>query len=135
LFLCTGNSCRSQMAEGWARHLKGDVMKAYSAGLEPKGLHPLAGGSGRGHLRAEVQPLAEVKSIRFDFVVTVCDRANERCPVFPVRTKRLHVSFEDPAKAQGAEEEVLAVFRKVRDQIRAFVETLPQVLEETKDER
>jgi len=76
-----------------------------------------------------------VKSIRFDFVVTVCDRANERCPVFPVRTKRLHVSFEDPAKAQGAEEEVLAVFRKVRDQIRAFVETLPQVLEETKDER
>jgi len=139
LFLCTGNSCRSQMAEGWARHLKGDVIKAYSAGLEPNGLHPLAirvmAEAGADISGQRSKPLREVKSIRFDCVVTVCDHANESCPVFPVRTKRLHVSFEDPAKAQGTEEEVLAVFRKVRDQIRAFVETLPQVLEETKDER
>jgi len=139
LFLCTGNSCRSQMAEGWARHLKGDMLKAYSAGLEPKALHPLAvramAEAGVDISGQRSKPLLEVKSIRFDCVVTVCDHANESCPVFPGRTKRLHVSFEDPAKAQGAEDEVLGVFRKVRDQIRAFVETLPQVLEETKDER
>jgi arsenate reductase len=132
LFLCTGNSCRSQMAEGWARHLRADVLKAYSAGLEPKGLHPLAvramAEAGVDISGQRSKPLAEVKSIRFDCVVTVCDHANESCPVFPVRTKRLHVSFEDPTKAQGAEEEVLAVFRKVRDQIKAFVQTLPEAL-------
>jgi len=132
LFLCTGNSCRSQMAEGWARHLRGDALEPYSAGIETHGLNPRAvrvmaeaGVDISGHRSKHVRELAAVE---FDWVVTVCDHAGENCPVFPGRTRVVHVGFNDPPRlAQGAatEEEALAPYRRVRDEIRAFVETLP----------
>jgi arsenate reductase len=135
LFLCTGNSCRSQMAEGWARWLKGDVIEPYSAGVENRGLNPSAvkvmaeaGVDIAGH-RSKV--LAEVIDIPFDYVVVVCDDANESCPVFPGRVKRVHVSFDDPprlARNAGTEEEALSHYRRMRDEIRAFVEKLPGAL-------
>ena len=135
LFLCTGNSCRSQMAEGWARWLKGDVIEPYSAGVENRGLNPSAvkvmaeaGVDIAGH-RSKL--LAEVIDIPFDYVVTVCDDANESCPVFPGRVKRVHVSFDDPprlARNAGKEEEAISHYRRVRDEIRAFVERLPEAL-------
>jgi arsenate reductase len=132
LFLCTGNSCRSQMAEGWARHMKGAELEPYSAGIETHGLNPRAvavmkeaGVDISGH---ESQTLADLPVREFDYVVTVCGHANENCPVFPGRTTVVHKGFEDPPKlAEGAasEEEALAPYRRVRDEIRAFVETLP----------
>ena len=135
LFLCTGNACRSQMAEGWARHLKGDVLEPYSAGIETHGLDPRAvrvmaeaGVDISGH---RSKHLDELVGVDFDVVVTVCDRARESCPVFPGRTQRVHVGFDDPPRlAEGAkdEEAALAPYRCVRDAIRAFVETLPQGL-------
>src|SRR3954454_17422241 len=100
LFLCTGNSCRSQMAEGWARHLKGDVIDAYSAGVEPHGLNARAiramaeaGGGISRHSSKHVDTLAHVP---FDVVVTVCDHAHETCPIFPGETRVVHVGFDDP---------------------------------------
>jgi arsenate reductase len=135
LFLCTGNSCRSQMAEGWARYLKGDVLEPYSAGIEVHGLNPYAvkvmkeAGVDISHHRSK--HVKELFHIPFDYVVTVCDHANETCPVFPGRVKRLHVGFDDPprlAATLSSEEEKLAVYRRVRDEIRAFVETLPESL-------
>jgi arsenate reductase len=135
LFLCTGNSCRSQMAEGWARALKGDAIEPYSAGTEPHGMNPLAvrvmadaGVDIRGHRSKHVD---ELKDVPLDYVVTVCDSANEACPVFPGRVKRLHVSFDDPpklARSARTEEEALAHYRRVRDEIEAFVRTLPEGL-------
>ena len=129
LFLCTGNSCRSQMAEGWARRLKGEVIEPYSAGIETHGLNPNAvkvmaeaGVDISGH---RSKPLTEVIDIPFDYVVTVCDHASESCPVFPGKVKRLHVSFDDPprlAKNARTEQEALSHYRRVRDEIRAFVE-------------
>ena len=114
LFLCTGNSCRSQMAEGWARRLKGDVIEAYSAGIETHGLNPHAvrvmaeaGVDISGHRSKHVD---ELKSIAFDYVVTVCDHAYESCPLFPGKTKVVHVGFEDPprlAKDAKTKEEAL----------------------------
>src|SRR5947209_7392120 len=102
LFLCTGNSCRSQMAEGWARHLKEADIEAYSAGVEPHGMNAdavqvmaEAGVSLAGQRSKHVNELA---GISFDFVVTVCDHANETCPVFPGKAKRVHVGFDDPPK-------------------------------------
>ena len=137
LFLCTGNSCRSQMAEGWARHLKGEQIEAFSAGIEVHGLNPLAvrvmaeaGVDIAGHRSRNVDDL---KGVAFDFVVTVCGHANEHCPRFPGKTRVLHVGFDDPPKlAAGAktEAEKLAHYRRVRDEIRAFVERLPEALEE-----
>ena len=137
LFLCTGNSCRSQMAEGWARHLKGDRIEAFSAGVDPKGIDPLAvrvmaeAGvdiSGQGSTHVD-----EVSQVAFDYVVTVCGHAHENCPVFPGRTRVVHVGFDDPPRlAEGAREERerLVPYRRVRDEIRAFVETLPEGLKE-----
>ncbi len=132
LFLCTGNSCRSQMAEGWTRHLKGDLIDAWSAGIETHGLDPLAvkvmaeaGVDISGHSSKHVD---ELKHIRFDYVVTVCDHAHESCPLFPGRTKIVHRGFDDPprlAAVVNEEEEKLDCYRRVRDQIRAFVERLP----------
>jgi arsenate reductase len=122
LFLCTGNSCRSQMAEGWARFLSKGQVEAFSAGTEPKPLHPLAVRvmhdvgidiSGQQSKAMEVyvdQP--------FDFVITVCDSAKERCPVWPGIKERIHWGFDDPAEATGSEEERLRVFARVRDEIR-----------------
>jgi arsenate reductase len=135
LFLCTGNSCRSQMAEGWARALKGDVLEAHSAGVETHGLNPRAVAvmteAGVDISQQRSKHVDELKDVEFDFVVTVCDRAHESCPLFPGRTRVVHVGFDDPPRlAEGAasEEEALAQYRRVRDEIRAFVETLPEAL-------
>jgi arsenate reductase len=135
LFLCTGNSCRSQMAEGWARHLKGDCIEPYSAGIEVHGLNPLAVNvmaeagvdiSGQRSKHAD-----ELKDIVFDYVITVCDHAHEHCPLFGGNAKIIHVGFDDPprlAKQAKTEQEVAVCYRRVRDEIRAFVETLPGIL-------
>lgn len=137
LFLCTGNSCRSQMAEGWARHLKGNVIEPYSAGIETHGLNPNAvramseAGVDISHHRSK--HLTELKDIQFDWVITVCDNANESCPIFPVKVKHFHISFDDPprlAKNAKIEEEALVHYRRVRDDIRKFIENLPNNLEQ-----
>ena len=135
LFLCTGNSCRSQMAEGWTRALKGDRIEAFSAGIETHGLNPRAvqvmaeaGVDISGHRSKTV---ADLPTKDFDFVVTVCDHAHESCPLFPGKTRVVHVGFDDPprlAKDARTEEEALAHYRRVRDEIKAFVETLPKGL-------
>ncbi len=135
LFLCTGNSCRSQMAEGWARQLKAEAIEPWSAGIETHGLNPRAvavmreaGVDISGH---ESTTVSDLPIREFDYVVTVCGHANENCPVFPGRTTVVHQGFEDPPKlAEGAEseEEALAHYRRVRDEIRAYVETLPGAL-------
>lgn len=139
LFLCTGNSCRSQMAEGWTRHLKGDVIEAYSAGIETHGLNPNAvsvmaeaGVDISGH---KSRHISEYEDIQLDVVVTVCGHAHENCPLFPGHCKVVHVGFEDPPQMakklaeQGASaEEQLECYRNVRDEIKAFVETLPEAV-------
>jgi arsenate reductase len=135
LFLCTGNSCRSQMAEGWARHLKGEAIEPYSAGIETHGLNPHAvqvmaeaGVDISGHRSKHVD---ELRDVEFDYVVTVCDDAHEHCPLFRGRAKGVHVGFDDPArlaKAARTPEEALAIYRRVRDEIRRFVERLPDAL-------
>ena len=136
LFLCTGNSCRSQMAEGWACHLKGDVIETYSAGIEKHGINPYAvkvmAEAGIDISKHYSKTPAEIGPVQFDYVVTVCGHANENCPVFPGKARVVHVGFEDPPKltkemADG--EEKLAVYRRVRDEIRRFVETLPEALD------
>jgi arsenate reductase len=137
LFLCTGNSCRSQMAEGWARHLKGDQIEPYSAGIEAHGLNPdavrvmaEAGVDISGHRSKLVSDLCGVD---FDYVVTVCDNAHESCPLFPGHAKVVHVGFDDPPRLAAdakTEDERLAPYRRVRDEIRAFVEALPDSLEQ-----
>jgi len=135
LFLCTGNSCRSQMAEGWARHMKGDVIEAYSAGVEKHGLNPRAvrvmAEAGVDISRQTSKTIDELPSLEFDYVITVCDHAHGVCPIFPSDAKVIHVGFDDPpAMSKGAktEEEALVHYRRVRDDIRAFIETLPDAL-------
>ncbi len=132
LFLCTGNSCRSQMAEGWTRALKGDCLEAYSAGIEKHGMNPDAlkvmAEAGVDISRQYSKTVAEIGPVEFDYVVTVCGDANENCPVFPGRARVVHVGFEDPprlTKHLPDGEAKLAVYRRVRDEIRRFVETLP----------
>jgi arsenate reductase (thioredoxin) len=141
LFLCTGNSYRSQMAEGWARALKGDMIEAYSAGIVAHGLNPRAvkvmAEAGVDISAQRSKTVAEVADIPFDYVVTVCASAHENCPIFPGRAKVVHVGFDDPpelAKDAQSEEEALAHHRRVRDEIRAFVLTLPEALT-AKEER
>jgi arsenate reductase (thioredoxin) len=133
LFLCTGNSCRSQMAEGWARHLRADAIEPYSAGIERHGLNPSAV-----RVMAEVgvdisgqqsKLVEELPVLSFDYVITLCGHAHETCPYFP--GKIIHHGFPDPpqlAKNATTEEETLQPYRTVRDQIRQFIETLPQSL-------
>ena len=132
LFLCTGNSCRSQMTEGWTRRLKSDIIDAYSAGIEPCGINPIAvevmaeaGVDISGHSSKYVD---ELREIDFDYVITVCDSARERCPFFLGKAKVYHRNFDDPAAFSGSAEEVRAGFCRVRDEIRKFVETLPEGL-------
>ena len=135
LFLCTGNSCRSQMAEGWARHLKGDVLDAYSAGTHKHGLNPHAvavmaeaGVDISGH---ESKTLDEIGDVPLDVVVTVCGHAHETCPVFPGNARVIHHGFDDPPKLAANEtdpEKALDHYRRVRDEIRAYVQTLPEKL-------
>jgi len=121
LFLCTGNSCRSQMAEGFLRELGGDAFEVVSAGVDPTRINPLA-------IRVMAEAAVDIsaqysKSVdemtdqHFDYVITVCDRAREACPVFPRAARSLHWSFDDPAGAKGTEDERLIVFRRVRDAI------------------
>ena len=126
LILCTGNSCRSQMAEGLLRSMAGDRLDVYSAGTHPSTVHPLAIqvmaeiGIDISHQRSKHVDLFRDQS--FDYILTVCDRAREACPFFPGPARRLHRDFEDPAKAEGSEAERLQVFRRVRDEIRSWLE-------------
>jgi len=137
LFLCTGNSCRSQMAEGWARHLKGDVIEPYSAGIDPRALNPNAvkvmGEAGVDISGQRSKSVTEFEDEEFDYVVTLCGHAQQTCPVFPGKTTMVHVGFDDPpelARNAKTEEEALNHYRRVRDEIRAFVERLPDALTE-----
>jgi arsenate reductase len=121
LFLCTGNSARSQMAEGYLRRAAGDRFEAMSAGIEPKGLNPLAAEAMREiGIDITTQQSTNVVSLlgqHIPYVITVCDNARERCPIFPRTYKFLHWSFDDPAAAEGSHDQRLAVFRRVRDEI------------------
>ncbi len=137
LFLCTGNSCRSQMAEGWARTLRSASIEPYSAGIEKHGMNLYAikvmAEAGVDISGQHSKLLAELGDVAFDYVVTVCGHAHEQCPLFPGKTRVIHVGFDDPptlAKDCNTEEEKLAVYRKVRDQIKAFIKTLPEALTE-----
>jgi arsenate reductase len=133
LFLCTGNSCRSQMAEGWARHLKPNEIEAYSAGIEKHGLNPLAvkvmaeAGVDIGDHASKT--IDELPARDFDYVITLCGHANETCPFFSGGAKKVHVGFVDPpelAKDAPSEEDALVHYRRVRDEIRDFIAGLPQ---------
>lgn len=136
LFLCTGNSCRSQMAEGWTRHLKGDVIEAYSAGIETHGLNPNAvkvmAEAGVDISGQKSQHIDEFKDVKLDVIVTVCGHAHENCPFFPADCKVIHVGFGDPpkmAKELADVEAQLDCYRQVRDEIKKFVETMPESIQ------
>lgn len=139
LFLCTGNSCRSQMAEGWARHLKSDLIDAYSAGIQTHGLNPRAvqvmAEAGVDISRQTSKNVSDLSDVPFDAVVTVCGHANETCPAWlGKKTRIVHVGFDDPpklAKTAVTEEEALSHYRRVRDEIKAFVESLPEAIMES----
>ena len=130
LVLCTGNSCRSQIAEGYLRLFAGDKAQIFSAGIEAHGLNPkaiatmAADGVDISHHTSDT--IDAYESMDFDIVLTVCDNAAERCPVFPGTAKRLHHNFSDPAKVVGTDEEVTEAFAKVRDEIKAFCKALVQ---------
>jgi arsenate reductase len=135
LFLCTGNSCRSQMAEGWAKYLKADELEAFSAGTDPKELDPRAvkamAEAGVDIASHRSKHVNELLHLVFDAVITVCDSAAEACPVFPGRTRVLHRSFEDPPRLAGdakTEEEAMSHYRQVCEELREFVAGLPEGL-------
>lgn len=139
LYLCTGNSCRSQMAEGWTRALKGDLIEVYSAGIETHGLNPHAvrvmEEAGVDITGQQSQHIEEFREVKLDYVITVCGHAHETCPWFPADCEVIHVGFQDPprmakdlAEKGGTDEEQLDCYRTVRDEIKAFVETLPGFL-------
>jgi arsenate reductase len=133
LFLCAGNSCRSQMAEAWTRHLRGNEFEAYSAGIEPRGVDP-----GVVQVMDEVgidisfqksKDIDSLGDLEFDYVITLCDNAYESCPYFPARTELIHRGFDDPPKlAQGAgsDGEALDHYRRVRDEIKEFIRGFPE---------
>lgn len=135
LFLCTSNSCRSQMAEGWARYLKSDRIKPYSAGAEKRIIDPFAV-----KVMAEVgidisgqksKLINELEEKDFDYVVTICDDALEKCPIFHGKTKQLHHAFDNPPELVlrlDSEQDILRIYRRVRDEIRAFVDGMPENL-------
>lgn len=132
LFLCTGNSCRSQMAEGWVRALKSEEIEPYSAGVEVKPVDPLAvkamAEEGVDISGQRSKKVSELMDIPFDYVVTVCSHARETCPFFPGNVKSVHVEFDDPpflTREMTDEDEKLEVYRRVRDEIRDFVDSLP----------
>ena len=137
LFLCTGNSCRSQMAEGWARHLKSDVIEAFSAGIEKHGMNKYAvqvmneaGVDISAHISKLVDELIEKD---FDYVITVCDHAHESCPLFPGKVKTVHKSFDDPPRLAAEitdDRRALDCYRKVRDEIKEYIVQLPEALTE-----
>jgi arsenate reductase len=126
LFLCTGNSCRSQMAEGFLRYMAGDKFEVFSAGVKPTQVNPLAI-----KVMAEVgidisnhrsKSAMEFIGQKFDYVITVCDNAKQTCPMFPGRYEKIHWDLEDPAGALGSDDGKLVVFRKIRDQIKKYIE-------------
>jgi arsenate reductase len=136
LFLCTGNSCRSQMAEGWTRHLKDDRIEVFSAGIETHGLNPNAvvvmAEAGVDISGQTSDHIDMYKDAQIDYVITVCGHAHETCPFFPAGCKVVHVGFDDPPKLAMEvedEEDKLDCYRRVRDNIRDFILTLPEVLE------
>jgi arsenate reductase (thioredoxin) len=135
LFLCTGNSCRSQMAEGWARQLKRDQIEPYSAGIETHGLNrdavQVMAEAGVDISGQRSKHVDELRNIQFDYVITVCDNAQASCPVFPGEAKVVHLPFDDPPRLAAearTEDERLAHYRRVRDEIKAFVLGLPESL-------
>jgi arsenate reductase len=136
LFLCTGNSCRSQMAEGWTRALQGESFQAFSAGVDPKGVDPRAvrvmAEAGVDISAQASKSIDDLEETSFDYVVTLCDRANESCPVFFGATQRVHRGFDDPpalAVFTGSEEEALEIYRRVRDEIKELAAGLPESVE------
>ena len=124
LVLCTGNSCRSQIAEAYLRHFAGEKVEIYSAGVETHGVNPRAIAimkeDGIDISQHTSNNIEEYFNIDFDFVITVCDNAKERCPFFPTKAKKFHQNFPDPAKATGTEEEILEQFRQVRQMIKSY---------------
>ncbi|HEY9261543.1 arsenate reductase ArsC [Chitinophaga sp.] len=127
LVLCTGNSCRSQIAEGYLRYFAGNKAEVYSAGVETHGVNPKAiatmaedGIDISGHTSNNI---TEYSTIPFDYVITVCDNAKERCPFFPTTAQKFHENFPDPAKATGSEEEVMQQFREVRQIIKDYMQS------------
>ena len=132
LFLCTGNSCRSQMAEGWARHLKSDCIEAFSAGVNPHGMNERAvaimAEAGVDISDHTSNHLDEYANLDFDYVITVCDNAREHCPLYPKQTKMIHHQFDDPSFVIGTDARVTAEFRRVRDEIRDFIAAMPENL-------
>ena len=126
LVLCTGNSCRSQIAEGYLRHFAGEKAEVYSAGVETHGVNPRAISimqeDGIDISQHTSNNIDEYREIEFDFVITVCDNARERCPYFPTKAQKFHHNFPDPAKASGTEAEIMAEFRTVRDMIKTYAE-------------
>ncbi|MHC4580334.1 MAG: arsenate reductase ArsC [Planctomycetota bacterium] len=133
LFVCTGNACRSQMAEGWARQLRSDTIEAYSAGVSPAGVSTRATAvmaeAGVDISAHRSQHVSEFADMSFDYVVTLCGHAEQKCPVFGGAAKHVHRAFDDPVMVIGSIEQIMAAFRRARDEIRAFVETLPESLE------
>ncbi len=124
LVLCTGNSCRSHIAEGYLRHFAGDKAAIYSAGIETHGVNPRAveimkedGIDISGHTSNHVD---EYRRIEFNYVITVCDNAKEACPYFPTKALKFHYNFPDPAKAKGTEDEIIQQFREVREMIKTY---------------
>lgn len=135
LYLCTGNSCRSQMAEAWTKHLKGDQFEAYSAGVTPKRVDPRAvkamAEAGVDISSRQSKDIDSLGNLEFDYVITLCDNARESCPFFPAKTRLIHRGFDDPPKiTEGIEdeEEAMSHYRRVRDEIREFIEKLPNAL-------
>ncbi len=128
LVLCTGNSCRSQMAEGYLRLFYGDNAKVYSAGIETHGVNPRAidimAEDGIDISKHTSNHVDEYSDVSFDLILTVCDNAQERCPYFPSQATRLHYNFPDPAKAQGSDDEVMESFRTTRDLIKEYCRQL-----------
>jgi arsenate reductase len=124
LVLCTGNSCRSQIAEGYLRHFAGERAIVYSAGIEAHGVNPRAIATmqedGIDISSQHSSTIDEYSTVDFDYVITVCDNARERCPYFPSKAKKMHQNFPDPAKAIGTEEEIMNQFRAVREQIKIY---------------
>jgi len=135
LYLCSGNSCLSLMAEAWTKHLKGNLIEVFSAGIDPRKVDPRAvkvmaekGVDISGYKSKHIDSFAGIK---FDYVITLCENARETCPFFPARVKHVHFAFDDPqrlASMEQVEEEALKHYRRVRDEIRSFVEKLPDVL-------
>ncbi len=135
LFLCTGNSCRSQMAEGWAKRLRAEVIEPYSAGTQPKDIDPRAvramAEAGVDISGQRSKSVADLGDLEFDYVITLCDDAQTTCPFFPAKTAVIHHGFDDPprfATGAGDEEQAMGHYRRVRDEIRAYIETLPESL-------